>query len=103
MNALDAMRRALGEYPGRNPQQLQARKVCEGVLALAATLAQQQGGEQEARAVDARDAVDPEMYESAQRLLAAFTPAYREAIRAALTAALRPCDRTPTSEGGGHG
>ena len=49
MNALDAMKRALEEYPGRNPQQLQARKVCEGVLALAATLTQQQGGEQEAR------------------------------------------------------
>jgi hypothetical protein len=27
--------RALTEYPEKNPQQLQARKVCEGVLALA--------------------------------------------------------------------
>lgn len=48
VSALAAIRRALEEYPGRNPQQLQARKVCEGVLALAATLTQQQGGEQEA-------------------------------------------------------
>jgi hypothetical protein len=42
MNALAAIRRALEEYPGRNPQQLQAHKVCEGVLKLAATLTQQQ-------------------------------------------------------------
>lgn len=30
-----ALRRALAEYPGRNTHQLQARKVCAGVLALA--------------------------------------------------------------------
>jgi hypothetical protein len=32
---LASMVRALTEYPAKNPQQLQARKVCEGVLALA--------------------------------------------------------------------
>lgn len=31
----DALRWALSEYPKRNPHQLQARKVCEGVAALA--------------------------------------------------------------------
>lgn len=33
-----AFRQALAEYPGRNTQQLQARKVCAGVIALAEAL-----------------------------------------------------------------
>jgi hypothetical protein len=37
----DALRRALAEYPGKNTHQLQAAKVCAGVVALAATFATQ--------------------------------------------------------------
>lgn len=39
----DALRWALSEYPKRNPHQLQSRKVCEGVAALAAQEARRHG------------------------------------------------------------
>ena len=39
LDELERLKRALSEYPLKNRQQLQARKVCAGVIELAASYA----------------------------------------------------------------